>query len=54
MNPDMVKSYFESAAPMKRLVTMREIADAAIFLSTDKSGYMTGQSLNLNGGELME
>ncbi|MCI8940260.1 MAG: SDR family oxidoreductase [Dorea sp.] len=54
MNPDMVKAYFESAAPMKRLVTMREIADAAIFLSTDKSGYMTGQSLNLNGGELME
>lgn len=54
MKPEEVKSYFENATPMKRLVNMREITDAAIFLSTDKSSYMTGQSLNLNGGELME
>ena len=51
---DYVKEYFESVTPMKRLVNMKEITDAAIFLSTDKSSYMTGQSINLNGGELME
>lgn len=54
MEPEKVQSYFENVTPMKRLVSMREITDAAIFLSTERSSYMTGQSLNLNGGELME
>lgn len=54
MDPEKVKDYFASAIPMKRLVSMRELTDAALFLSTDKSSFMTGQSLNLNGGEVME
>jgi len=54
MDPEDVKGYFESAIPMKRLVSMKEITDAALFLSTDKSAFLTGQSINLNGGEVME
>ena len=39
---------------MHKLVDLKNVTDAAIFLSTDSSSYLTGQSINLVGGELME
>jgi len=35
---------------MKRLGTTAEVADAALFLSSDASAYITAQTLNVNGG----
>lgn len=54
LDPEEVLPYFEKNIPMHKLVDLKNVTDAAIFLSTDSSSYLTGQSINLVGGELME
>ena len=34
--------------PIGRIGTVDEIGDAVVFLASDKSNYITGQTLNLN------
>ncbi|MEX0297559.1 MAG: SDR family NAD(P)-dependent oxidoreductase [Kordiimonas sp.] len=35
---------------LKRFATPNEVAEAAVFLGSDRSSYVTGQTLNVNGG----
>lgn len=35
---------------LKRMGTVDEVADAAVFLASDTSSYITGHTLNVNGG----
>ena len=35
---------------LKRLGTAREVADAVVFLASDASAYITGQTFNVDGG----
>ena len=35
---------------LKRMGTAREVADAVVFLASDAAAYITGQTLNVNGG----
>ncbi|MFV9839194.1 MAG: 3-oxoacyl-[acyl-carrier-protein] reductase [Aaplasma endosymbiont of Hyalomma asiaticum] len=39
--------------PMKRIGTAEEIASVALFLASDESRYITGQTIHVNGGMLM-
>jgi NAD(P)-dependent dehydrogenase (short-subunit alcohol dehydrogenase family) len=39
--------------PLGRLSTAEEQADVAVFLSSNKSSYMTGAVIDINGGRLM-
>lgn len=41
------------AVPLKRILDPREIADLALFLASDASAGMTGQAINLDGGQVM-
>ncbi|MBF0442341.1 MAG: 3-oxoacyl-[acyl-carrier-protein] reductase [Oligoflexales bacterium] len=39
--------------PMQRFGTTAEVAGVAVFLASDLSSYMTGQVINVNGGQYM-
>ena len=41
------------AIPAKRMGTPEEIAAAALYLASTEAGYVTGQTLHVNGGLLM-
>ena len=41
------------AIPMKRVGEPREIADACVFLASNASSYMTGQTFAVDGGALL-
>jgi 3-oxoacyl-[acyl-carrier protein] reductase len=43
-----------NATPMGRFATPDEVAEIAVFLASNKSSYMTGQTLNANGGSFMQ
>ncbi len=40
--------------PLGRLGTADEVANLVAFLASEQSSYMTGQALNVTGGQLME
>jgi len=43
----------KNAVPMNRLGTPEEVADCALFLSSNLSSYITGSTIHINGGSLM-
>lgn len=54
---DMLASYNEEelktlrdSTPLMKIGTPEDIAEAVYFLSSDKSGFITGEVLNVNGG----
>lgn len=40
--------------PLGRIGKPDEVADLVVFLASDRSSYMTGQAINITGGQLME
>src|SRR5260221_2144162 len=49
-SPDK-KAAFYAAIPLKRGAQPAEIADAIVFLASDKATYVTGQIIRVNGGK---
>ena len=47
------KAVIESI-PLRRMGTAREVADAVLFLASDEASFITGETLNVNGGYLMD
>ncbi|MDD9304988.1 MAG: SDR family oxidoreductase [Desulfobacter sp.] len=43
-----------ASIPLGRIGSPAEVADMAVFLASDASSYVTGQALNICGGQLME
>ncbi len=50
---DEQKTALLSGVPMGRMGTAEEIAAAALYLASDEAGYVTGQTLHVNGGMAM-
>jgi 3-oxoacyl-[acyl-carrier protein] reductase len=42
-----------SKIPLRRLGTAEEIANVIVFLASDESGYITGTTIDVNGGRFM-
>jgi 3-oxoacyl-[acyl-carrier protein] reductase len=42
-----------SAIPMRRLGTVEEVGYTALFLATDEAGYITGQTIVVDGGQVL-
>jgi NAD(P)-dependent dehydrogenase (short-subunit alcohol dehydrogenase family) len=47
--PGALEEYVENT-PLGRVGTPRDVADAVLFLCSDKAGWMTGEVIDLNGG----
>jgi NAD(P)-dependent dehydrogenase (short-subunit alcohol dehydrogenase family) len=41
------------ALPLRRLAEPSEIAEAVLFLASDRASFVTGQVLHANGGGIM-
>lgn len=39
-----------AVVPLRRVGTPRDLADAAVWLAGDRSGYVTGQEIAVDGG----
>jgi len=50
--PDEIKGFINSF-PIKRLGTPKEVGDLVVFLASDRAAYITGASIDINGGDLM-
>jgi 3-oxoacyl-[acyl-carrier protein] reductase len=51
LNEDVVQGWRDSI-PLKRGGTPEDVANACLFLASDMSAYITGQTLNVDGGML--
>jgi NAD(P)-dependent dehydrogenase (short-subunit alcohol dehydrogenase family) len=45
------KAAFAAGVPVKRLGRPEEIADAIVYLGSDRASYLTGQIIGVNGGK---
>ena len=50
---DDIKENIGNQIPLKRMGTAREVAEVIYFLGTEKSSYITGQVINIDGGMVM-
>jgi NAD(P)-dependent dehydrogenase (short-subunit alcohol dehydrogenase family) len=50
--PEEMKAEIQSHSPMGRLGTPEDLAHAALFLASDESTYITGQTISVDGGQL--
>lgn len=48
---ERLEEYIRTAIPMGRFGTVDEIADAIVYLASDRSSFMTGHALVVDGGE---
>jgi NAD(P)-dependent dehydrogenase (short-subunit alcohol dehydrogenase family) len=49
---DKLEEYIASEIPMGRFGTVEEVADSIVFLASDRSSFMTGHALVIDGGEV--
>ncbi|MBO0662568.1 3-oxoacyl-ACP reductase FabG [Jiella sp. MQZ9-1] len=52
LGPDY-EAKMAASVPMKRLGTVTDIANAALFFATEEAAYITGQSLVVDGGQIL-
>ena len=48
---DILNKIIKSKIPLGRLGKPEEIAEAVLYLVKDDSGFITGTTLNVNGGQ---
>lgn len=46
-----VRHEYIDQVPMKRPCQCRDVTNFAVFLASDDAGYMTGQAINVTGGQ---
>jgi 3-oxoacyl-[acyl-carrier protein] reductase len=51
VDPKHVKAFIDAAVPMRRFGTPEEIADAAVFLCSNRAQFITGACLVVDGGQ---
>jgi sorbitol-6-phosphate 2-dehydrogenase len=52
MPPEQVREHYAKRVPLGRGCTYDDVLKAIIFLAGDEAAYITGQALNVTGGEI--
>jgi sorbitol-6-phosphate 2-dehydrogenase len=50
---EQVRAKYESQVPLGRGATYDDVAGVVVFLCSEEAGYMTGQAINVTGGQEM-
>jgi len=53
LTPDEVRKKYESQVPLRRGCTYEDVSNVVVFLASNDSSYMTGQAINVTGGQEM-
>jgi len=48
-----VREIYTNQVPMKRACSYQDVCNVLVFLASDQSSYMTGQAINVTGGQEM-
>jgi 3-oxoacyl-[acyl-carrier protein] reductase len=51
--PEKIKLLTIAQTPLRRLATPEDVAGAISFLASDKSNFLSGENIRLNGGQVM-
>jgi 3-oxoacyl-[acyl-carrier protein] reductase len=51
--PDRVKMVIAAKTPLRRLATPDDIARSVVFLASENSDYLCGETIRVNGGQIM-
>jgi 3-oxoacyl-[acyl-carrier protein] reductase len=52
MGPDY-RAAMEASIPQKKIGTVEDIGHAALFFATDEANYITGQTIVVDGGQVL-
>jgi len=50
LRPDQVEANYAMVTPIRRVLQVNEIADVVLFLSSERAGAITGESIAVDGG----
>ena len=50
---EKVRLLSAAQTPLRTLATAEDVAGAISFLASDKSNYLTGETIRINGGQFM-
>jgi sorbitol-6-phosphate 2-dehydrogenase len=53
ITPEEVRKKYLDQVPMQRPCTYQDVLNVVLFLASDSAGYMTGQAINVTGGQEM-
>jgi sorbitol-6-phosphate 2-dehydrogenase len=53
LTPEEVRKKYEDQVPLGRGCRYEDVANVVVFLASDESSYMTGQAINVTGGQQM-
>ncbi|GIV75912.1 sorbitol-6-phosphate dehydrogenase [Litorilinea aerophila] len=53
ISEEEVRQRYIDQVPMKRPCTYQDVCNVVVFLASDQSSYMTGQAINVTGGQEM-
>jgi sorbitol-6-phosphate 2-dehydrogenase len=53
LTPEEVRRKYEEQVPLGRGCTYEDVANVVLFLASDAAAYMTGQAINVTGGQEM-
>ena len=51
--PEKTRLLSAAQTPLRSLATAEDVAYAISFLASDKSNYLTGETIRVNGGQFM-